>query len=429
MGWALNVGYASALAAASPWLAWRAVRTGRYRDGWSERLLGNVPRLAAGRSSIWVHGVSLGEVQLLRPLIERFHAHSAEHQVVLSTSTLTGMQLARTSLPQIPSFYCPWDFSWAIRRAMQRLRPRLIVLGELEIWPHLIGIATQHGVPVAVVNGRISDRSMQGYQRFNALLGRTFQRLALVVAQDETTAERFRHLGVKPHNVQAAGSLKFDNVNADRQHPEVRRRAALIGLTQQHRVFVAGSTQDPEESAAVEAVKELLPNHPALKLIVVPRHPERFEEVYRMLSRSGLHVARRTAIDRDVSADDWQVLLVDSVGELKWWWGLAELALVGGSFGDRGGQNMLEPAAYGAKVAFGPNTWNFRAIVRALLEKDAAWELPTLDALCGWIDDQLSHPESGRERTLRAQQWIGLHQGATDRTHALLNQLLETQTS
>lgn len=427
MGWALNIGYASALTVAAPWLAWRAARTGRYRDGWQQRVLGRVPRVPPGKQSIWVHGVSLGEVQLLRPLVERFRDEQSERQVVLSTSTQTGMQVAEKSLARIPAFYCPLDFTWAVRQAVERLNPALIVLGELEIWPNLLAIAAQHSIPVAVVNGRLSDRSFRGYRRFHWLLDRTFARLALVAAQDETCAARFQKLGVPTERVHAVGSLKFDNVNMDRQHAEVQRCAQMIGLSKQDRVLVAGSTQDPEEVAAVTAVQQLLPAHPDLKLIVVPRHPERFDEVHRALLASGLRVMRRSQLDpaRPTSSTDWQVLLVDTVGELKWWWGVAELALVGGSFGTRGGQNMLEPAAYGAKVAFGPNTWNFRHIVRALLENEAAWELPTLDALRPWIEDQLREPTAGNIRTRRAVNLIRSHQGATERTVRLLNTLLE----
>lgn len=429
MGWALNVAYASALAAVSPWLAWRAVRTGRYREGWPERLFGRVPTVSAGKQSVWLHGVSLGEVQLLRPLVERFSSEQVGpngRSVVLSTTTQTGIQVARKSLAHVPAFYCPLDFTWAVRRAIKRLNPAMIVLGELEIWPHLIGIAAEHSIPVAVVNGRLSDRSFNRYQHCQRLLEATFARLALVAAQDETSADRFRRLGVPAERVHAAGSLKFDNVNMDRDHAEVRHRAKLVGLKATDRVFVAGSTQDPEELAAVAAVKRLLPSHPELKLIVVPRHPERFDEVHRTLAGSGLRVARRSQLDPARPQGDWQVLLVDSVGELKWWWGLAELALVGGSFGSRGGQNMLEPAAYGAKVAFGPNTWNFRQIVRALLENEAAWELPTLDALEGWLDDQLRQPAARNARSDRAVNLIRSHQGATERTWGLLNSLLET---
>jgi 3-deoxy-D-manno-octulosonic-acid transferase len=161
----------------------------------------------------------------------------------------------------------------------------------------------------------------------------------------------------------------------------------------------------------------------------VPRHPERFDEVYRLLQESQLRVVRRSSLSEPLCADNWQVLLVDSVGELKWWWGLAELAIVGGSFGTRGGQNMLEPAAYGAKVAFGPNVSNFRVIVQTLLEKEAVWQLPTLDALPTWIDYQLSRPDEGRGHAERAMALIRSHQGATARTCNLLNTLLKSRAS
>lgn len=429
MGLALDVGYASLLTAAAPYIAVRAVRTGRYREGWAERILGRVPELSGDAGCIWMHGVSLGEVQLLRPLVEHFDASDSQRRVVLSTSTLTGMQVAKRSLPGTTSFYCPLDFSWAIKQALIRLKPRLIVLGELEVWPHLIGIATARNIPVAVVNGRLSDRSYRGYSRFRGLLQSTFSRLSLVAAQDDTTAQRFRELGVAPDRVYVSGSLKFDNVNADRLHPEVVARRQLVGLKEHHRVVVVGSTQDPEEQAALSAIEQLLPKHPDLKLIVVPRHPERFDEVDQLLRQGSLKVLRRSQIAQSTSAEDWQVLLVDTVGELKWWWGLAELAMVGGSFGSRGGQNMLEPAAYGAKVAFGPNVSNFREIVRALLEKDAVWQLPSLDALTDWINDSISDPLAGQNRPQRAIELIRSHQGATDRTCGLLESLLKSSGS
>lgn len=427
MGWALNVGYLSALTLASPWLALRAARTGRYRDGWAERLLGHVPQLEPGQTAIWVHGVSLGEMQLLRPLVERLNAAQTKHLVVISTATKTGMQVARKSLPQFKSFYCPLDFTWAIAAALDRLHPTLIVLGELEVWPNLISMATARRIPVVVVNGRLSDRSYRGYRRFSWLLGRAFRQLKLVAAQDQGTADRFLGLGVLPQRVHVSGSLKFDNVISDRQHPEVLRLRRMVGLTNEHRVIVVGSTQDPEEQAAVNAVKGLLEKFPKVKLIVVPRHPERFSEVHRLLEQSQLKVLKRSELGVNaIVPEAWQVLLVDTVGELRWWWGVAELALVGGSFGSRGGQNMLEPAAYGAKVAFGPNTSNFREIVRSLLANDAVWQLPSLDSLPSWIDDQLSHPELGAEKSARAVALIQSHQGAMERTVDLLKPFWES---
>lgn len=424
MGWALNIGYASALTLAAPWIALRAARTGRYRTGWAQRLLGRVPSLPRENRPIWVHGVSLGEVQLLRPLIESLQS---QQSVVLSTSTLTGMQVAQKSLPRSSPFYCPLDFTWAVRQTIDRIHPSLIALGELEVWPHLIAAATEQGIPVCIVNGRLSDRSFRGYRKLNWLLRRTFSKLSMVAAQDAATAERFCQLGVPSDRVHVTGSLKFDNVNADRNHPEVEHRLRLVGLRPAHRVLVAGSTQDPEEKAVVAAVKELLPVYPQLRLIVVPRHPERFDEVYQLLLDSGLKVIRRSQLDHAVAADRWQILLVDSVGELRWWWGAAELALVGGSFGKRGGQNMLEPAAYGAKVAFGPNCSNFREIVQRLLANDAAWQLPSLECLSPWIREQLADPALGLMRPQRASELIRAHQGATERTLALIHSLLETK--
>ncbi len=226
MGLALDVGYASLLTAAAPYIAVRAARTGRYREGWSQRILGRVPQLAADETSLWLHGVSLGEVQLLRPLVEHFQASHDKHRVVLSTSTLTGMQVAKKSLAHTTSFYCPLDFSWAVKQALTRLQPALIVLGELEVWPHLIGLASARQIPVAVVNGRLSDRSFRGYSRFQRWLQPTFARLSLVAAQDETTAQRFLSLGVPEKNIHISGSLKFDNVNADRSISRCKRGAA-----------------------------------------------------------------------------------------------------------------------------------------------------------------------------------------------------------
>jgi len=420
MGWALDVGYASALTIAAPWLAWRALRTGRYREGWNERLWGAVPPPPRPDPCIWVHGVSLGEVQLLRPLVHRLLSSYPQYQPVLSTSTLTGMQVARSSLAEVPAFYCPWDFSWAMRNALRRLKPKLIVLGELELWPNWLACAHQQQIPVAIVNGRLSDRSFQGYRKFQRLFSRAFSQLAIVAAQDEATAQRFHCLGVPSERISVTGSLKFDNVNRDRQHVEVQRLRQLARLTTTDQVWLAGSTQAPEEQAALDTFAQLQAKHPQLKLILVPRHPERFEEVHQLVKASGLRGCRRSQLVDQPAPADWQVLLVDSVGELKWWWGLADLALVGGSFGNRGGQNMLEPAAYGSRVAFGPNTWNFRHIVQSLLEQNAAWQLADLAELPQWVDDQLTRPEEGQARSQRAVQWIESHQGALDRTLALL---------
>jgi 3-deoxy-D-manno-octulosonic-acid transferase len=266
------------------------------------------------------------------------------------------------------------------------------------------------------VNARLSERSFRGYEKFGWLTKAMFRKLHLVAAQDPTYAERFVRCGVPRERVRVTGATKFDNVLFDRHCEAVERLRTLVGLDASHHVWIVGSTQSPEEAVATRAFIELRKGYPNLRLIVVPRHPERFDEVYRVLEQSGVHPLRRSAIRENVSANDWQVLLVDTVGELRWWWGLADTAIVGGSFGARGGQNMLEPAAFGANVAFGPNTSNFRDISEMLLVGGGAARIEGLEHILPWMREQLSGPELGMQRGHIAQTLVRKHQGALSKT-------------
>ncbi|MEZ6134715.1 MAG: 3-deoxy-D-manno-octulosonic acid transferase [Pirellulaceae bacterium] len=430
--WLRNTIYLAALLLASPWIAYRAVRTGRYLRSWRQQLFGlrpasGVPAVHGRR--IWLHGVSVGEVQLLKPLWEALSRENPECQFALSTTTETGMELAAKCYPEsVQKFYFPLDFSWAVGRTLKTLKPSLIVLGELEVWPNLIDMAAHHDIPLVVVNGRLSDRSFRGYRRFHRWTEPIFSKLNLVAAQSETYAQRFIECGTPAERVETTGSFKFDNVAFERDTPEVRQLRELVGLTPGHRVWVVGSTQAGEELPACQAFAVARQHEPALRLIVVPRHKERFDEVAIDLQSTGLRVLRRSSLSqpgRPGSASaDWDVLLVDTIGELRWWWGTADLALVGGSFGKRGGQNMLEPAAYGINVAFGPNTSNFRDIVGLLLAADAATQLDSLEEIRPWLLRELADPLPGKERGQRAQRLIAQQQGALDRTVLCLQKCL-----
>lgn len=424
MPWLLNLLYAIFLIVASPWLLYRAITTGRYREGWSQKLLGNVPRSVTkeigDKPVVWLHGVSVGEVQLLKPLLEQLRQRNPDCCFVVSTTTQSGMELAKKLYPIALLFYFPFDFTWAVRRAIARIQPRLIVLGELELWPNMINVATKQAVPIAVVNARLSERSFRGYQRFAWFTRTMFRKLHLVAAQDTAYADRFVRCGVSSEQVIVTGSTKFDNVTFDRHSEQVERLRTLVGLDESYIVWIVGSTQAPEEVVAAKAFIELRKSYPKLRLIVVPRHPERFEEVDRDLAGIGVAPLRRSRIEANVSAEAWQVLLVDTVGELRWWWGLADVAIVGGSFGSRGGQNMIEPAAYGANVAFGPNTSNFRDICEILLGGEGAERIADLDQILPWMRKQLESPELGQQRGLNAQELVKKHQGALAKTvHAL----------
>jgi 3-deoxy-D-manno-octulosonic-acid transferase len=427
LGWIRNLIYGLVLVLALPWIGWRRITTGRYKSGVAQKLGGLKPadlQCSGKEPVVWFHGVSVGEVQLLRPVVEHWQARHPTWKCVVSTTTESGMALARQLFPSsVGLFYFPLDFTWAVSRTLAVLEPKLLVLGELELWPNLIDQCRARGVPVAVINGRLSPRSFARYQQLGWLTRGMFRGLSLVAAQSESNAERFRSCGAAQTTL-VTGSLKFDNVAFDRQAAELQRLRALVGVGDEHRVWVMGSTQVHEELPAVLAFQNLRREFPTLKLIVVPRHPERFDSVAAEIDRTGLKMLRRSRLAQPVSHDSWDVLLVDTVGELKWWWGLAEIAIVGGSFGRRGGQNMLEPAAYGANVAFGPNTTNFRDIVELLLGGEAATRLSSLAEIEAWVRQQLQSAAEGQARGARARDIIMSGQGALQRTLDALEELL-----
>ncbi len=429
MPWLLNFLYAIALLAASPWLLYRAFATGRYHEGWSQKLFGHVLKSVIvgieNRTVVWLHGVSVGEVQLLKPLLEQLKHKNPQLCFVVSTTTQSGMDLAKKLFPSEFLIYFPFDFTWSVQRVMATLKPTLIVLGELELWPNLIQVATRRQIPIAVVNARLSRGSFRGYQRFYWLTRGMFSKLHLVAAQDATYAERFIACGVPAERVCVTGSTKFDNVTFDRHCTQVEQLRSLVGLDTSHIVWIVGSTQSPEEVVAAEAFLDLRDTYPNLRLLIVPRHPDRFEAVFRDLQNLGVHPIRRSLLSGIVSAQDWQVLLVDTVGELRWWWGIADIAIVGGSFGSRGGQNMIEPAAFGVNVAFGPNTSNFRDICEILLQGGGAERIDGLDQILPWMHTQLDRPEQGKQRGEKAQELVKKHQGALARTVDALQAIID----
>ena len=436
--WTLNLGYLTVILLAGPWILWVAWRHGTYRHGAAAKLLGRVPIRRGKNPCVWFHAVSVGEVNLLASTISEMQQAAGDVEIVVSTTTRTGYELACRKYQSLNVFYCPLDFSWAVQEAMRRIRPCLLVLAELELWPNLISAANTSGARVAIVNGRVSDRSFRGYQRIRSLTARVLRNVDLITAQSGESAARFCALGAPVDSVHDTGSLKFDGVEVDRDNRRTKDLAQLAQIGAEDLVWLAGSTQAPEEQLVLKVYKKLRREYPKLRLILVPRHQERFEEVAALLAASGMEWQRRTELDgpsmqersaprqdpnrssssrRETAAS---VLLVNTIGELRHWWGVAHIAVVGGSFGNRGGQNMLEPAAYGAAVCFGPNTRNFRDIVARLLDVDGARSLADAQELESFLREVLGDPQQGVAMGNRARELVISQQGATARTVELL---------
>lgn len=420
MSWLLNFFYLVVLSLLSPWLLYRALRTGRYRHGLREKLFGL--RESPSQGAVWFHGVSVGEIHLLRQVIAAFRRHHPGLACVVSTTTDTGYDEARRCFPDLFVFYYPFDFSWAVRRSLRAISPRLIVLAEAELWPNFLMVARRQGVPLAVINGRMSPRSLKRYQWVKPLSRWLFGQLDLLLMQTEHYARAVRILGVHPDRVAVTGNIKFDGVLMDRRNPRTDFLRDTLKVKEDDLIWIAGSTQAPEEEIILRIWQKLRSDHPNLRLFLVPRHKDRFEEVAQLLTQAGVDFARRSR-GADLSRP---VVLVDTMGELGPLWGLADVAFVGGSLdGRRGGQNMIEPAAFAAAVVFGPHVWNFADTAARLIDAHAACQVANAGQLETVVRMLLEGAEERHQLGAAARAFVQRQQGATEQTVEMLGDLLK----
>lgn len=367
-------------------LLWRSRRAPAYRRRMGERL-GYFSPPNADKPLLWLHAVSLGETLAARPLLERLLAELPDYRIAVTTTTPTGSsQLRELFGDRVFHVYAPWDTPGAVRRCMDRLKPRLLIIMETELWPNLLHRCKREGCRVLLANARLSQRSADGYARFGSLTRTMLGHLDGIAAQNEDAARRFRALGAPSERVFVAGSIKFDLTIDD------HTRASAAALREQwnpeaRSVLIAASTHDGEETLLLEAFRTLRERDPAVLLILVPRHPERFDAVYSLCRGDGWQVLRRSAegaLDESAAANT-DILLLDTIGELLQSYGLADVAVIGGSFacGDRprGGHNPLEPAAWGVPVLTGPSMFNFEQIAAQLAAVEALEQVADADAL------------------------------------------------
>ena len=390
------------------------------------RRLGFLPPLPDDRPVIWIHGVSVGEVKAAERFVQALRQRLPTHRVVISTTTDTGEEVARKSYPDLDVIRYPLDIRWAVRRALRRIHPALVILIELEIWPNFLAESYARDLPVVLINGRISEQSFRNYRHIRNWLFTPLTRIFYYCVQDQLYADRFIQLGVAPEQVIVTGSMKFDNL----QHRiDETLRAGLraeLGLAPDQRLWICGSTHRDEEQLLLAIYRRLIPRFPELRLALVPRHPERFDACEALIGAAGLACRRRSRRVPGGALDNGSVLLMDSIGELAHLYHAADLAFVGGSLIPHGGQNMLEPAALGLPVIVGPHTHNFRGGVEILLRCGGLLQVAGDEQLQEALAADLADPASAAARGERAQAQLLKLGGATEKTLDLILDILET---
>jgi 3-deoxy-D-manno-octulosonic-acid transferase len=410
----------------------RLRRRGNWRGGFAERFgKFNVilKQSITNRQVLWLHAVSVGEVNLCTQLIRGIEPRMPNLKMVVSTTTTTGMgELKKKLPPHIAKIYYPLDLRKYVSRALAAVYPEAIVLVEAEIWPNFILRATEMGIPIFLVNARLSERSYRGYKRFGFLFRPLFASFAGVGAQNEADAKRLIELGCRPEVVRVVGGLKFDAAQLD-THVNVNVRGMLrqVGAPDKAPIFLGASTHAGEEAILGEVFLRLRKQFPDLFLVIVPRHFERSRDAGRDLKERGVKFMYRTDVvtNTQLKPGDVDCLLVNSTGELKYFFEHAAVVFVGKSLTAEGGQNPIEPAAAGKAIVFGPNMQNFTDIVRDFLAKDGAIQVRNATELEKKVGELLGNEARRVELGRNAAKVVRENLGAIDRTVDMIVQRLD----
>ena len=400
-------------------LAWRGLRSPEYRQCWSERFGAIHP--AVGERVIWVHAVSVGEVQAAESMIRALLDRYPQYSILMTTVTATGAaHVAELFDAEVAHVYAPYDLPDVVSRFIDRVRPQLAIVMETELWPNLFRACRRRNVPLLLVNARLSDKSLAGYRRFRKLIGKTLEAVTQIAARTPLDAERFRELGADPDRIRVSGNLKFE------QHlpAGLFEKAALLrqewGMNRH--VWVAGSTHEGEDELILDVFREIRKTVPDCLLVLVPRHPQRFTAVADLCRRRGYRSVLRS--ERLPCEPDTAVFIGDSMGELLMFYAAADVAFVGGSLVDAGGHNMLEPAALGIPVVTGPHVENFSGVCELLLTAGACRQVMNAaelqETVRGWLQDANERHRVGA----RGREAIGQNRGALDMVLGMIGSYL-----
>jgi 3-deoxy-D-manno-octulosonic-acid transferase len=426
-----NILFAIFFVVFAPYYFWRMRRRGNWRPGFAQRFAryhSELKQALTNRHTVWIHAVSVGEVNLCTQLIRALEPRAPNVKFVVSTTTTTGMAELRRRLPtHVSKIYYPIDRRKFVARALAVVNPQAIVLVEAEIWPNFLWRVQEIRVPIFLANARLSEKSFRGYKRFGFLFKPLFASFAGVGAQNEQDAARLREVGCRPEAVRVVGNLKFDAAKLDERHTlDIPAMLRQLGVPPDAQILVAGSTHDGEEIILTQIARRLRSRFPKLFLVLVPRHFERCRELGRKLRDRNVKLVYRSEISRDTRFREGEVecLLVNTTGELRFFYEHSTVVFVGKSLTAMGGQNPIEPGALGKAMVFGPNMQNFADVTRGFLAQNAALQVGDPerleDALRGLLADENRRVELGKN----ALKVVRENLGAVERTvEMILEQL------
>jgi 3-deoxy-D-manno-octulosonic-acid transferase len=416
--------------AIGPVVLYRMVRYGRYRAGWANRFGKIIRKDPAMKKCIWLHAVSVGEVNATKTIVKELRNKFSDFEIVISATTDTGFARASALFgANHRVFYFPLDFSWIMRRVFRNIQPAICLLMEQEVWPNFVQIADKLNIPVVIVNGRISDKSFSGYKKIKPLAKKIFQKVSLILAQTDEYAQRFKEIGAPKRKVIVTGSLKYDTAQITDKVEGAAALAAKLKIKKQ-RLWVAGATGNDEEKILIDVFQILMQQEQFkdLRLAIVPRKPEKFDEVAQLIKEKGFDLLRYSRI-KSLSAEKTKkskienqklkidtVILGDTMGDLRKFYCLATVIFVGRSLVPMGGSDMAEAAALGKCTMFGPHAFNFQQTVDALLAGEGAIMVKDKQDLLDTMQKCLTEPNFTKKIAKNGREIIRKNQGATEKT-------------